>query len=1099
MAADGKTSKHITAIMEERRKYDGGNDGEGSEDARDPAEIPKEDLLKRARVHMMQTACTHWDESEHCYKFLPVCRTPRRMLGHLGIGVQLYFQFLCQMGVVFLILTLLTAPLLATSAMGDMVSSEGAQQAFGMLSIANLGTCGAGNLNCTTSEQLRSRKAGFDFELPGGLLGPDMRVKDLTPVFGTLDGVALLLFMSFGLWFTKFWIPREVRIHDGRHVTPADFTVRVENIPRRLRDDAEHGRYQSLLRTHFQEVLRTRCGVVDDNPVEEVSLVREYYGAIQNYAAQGQHVLRKQDIAVKLRQEQDSKRKAKLQKQLDSINRQIVKMEKSFGADAGKSDEEREVCNTAFVTLRKDSYVESLKYQYRFAQSMLFRCCQDKDLRFQGNCISVQQAGEPTDLFWENMDFNHCTRRVRIACTCLATAVILAVCLVAMLYFKTIGVPAQAPTPSADIWVVRSLMSTECLQLCNWKLYTDRLCRSPQSGISDIAGFWDVNGVTSGLNHSAGGLCSNNVWSSPSCTGNTSQDEAQWVGIHLNAPAHLACLEFQQAAGSALGEVELYACSSSDLANFSGNRLEDRCIGLQDLMPSTAARDGWAPSGRQLVLSDSRCRRNVSLTAAHRALEARVLELRAGDPSLSDEAAGYRASTTDPAVHCYCHQQELAAGVGTFRSPPYDKDPSKILCKQWIYYQNVKLSMMVGSVIAVCLLNQVLVVLFSYFVIWERHDTWTRQMNSQFVKLFLAQFLNTAMIVLIVNANWRGTLSHVWFIETLGLGQGTYDDFDFEWFTAVGSGLCLTILIQVFTATTPGLFMSYVVNPIMIRIFRMGLATQKILNQVYVFPEWNLSCRLAQTTTVIFVIVMYSGGMPVLNAIGCLYCFAAYWLDKWCLLKGSQKPPSYDASLLRLAVNMFPLAGFLHAVITLWCFGNQNVFPASWSALQQFFGSLIDMSEERYLDLTEEYYIASEERRNAIFINYLHARCLDMARWSGWLLLCIFLVFLAYYVTSLLNALFLRPLLAPIVVGLRGKCRRQVRGNEDASLCFDAASQGMLSKGLCPSYLMHMNPRYSVLLESLQQGRKEVEDAKRQLEDSDNSLHAARNGHPSAV
>jgi len=404
----------------------------------------------------------------------------------------------------------------------------------------------------------------------------------------------------------------------------------------------------------------------------------------------------------------------------------------------------------------------------------------------------------------------------------------------------------------------------------------------------------------------------------------------------------------------------------------------------------------------------------------------------------------------------------------SFRAPPYKATPSKALCEDWIYYKNVQLSMLIGGVAMVTILNSVLVYVLKFFVESERHETRTQQTNSQFLKLFLAQFLNTALIVLIVNANWRGSFEDVEIIELLGFGQGTYDDFESDWYTSVGSGICLTIVLQVFSSTASPLIMSYFVNPVLIWFFRRGLVTQKILNSVFELPEWELASRLAQSYVVICVVMMYSGGMPILNLVGGLYCLVAYWLDKWCLLKGSRRPPSYTPRLLQVSIAMIPVAAFMHAFVSLWSLGNQNVFPAEWSVLKGFMAGLIGTDDEEYEQVRESYYVSNDETKKNLFRDYLRARLLDMARRSCWLLLIIFLVFLVYYIVTILMSLFLKPIVAPCLIAIRGKCAKRKGAAEGEGESFADAAPNMLRLNHIPSYMPHMNPKYKMLVEAMQ-------------------------------
>mmetsp|Transcript_77143 Transcript_77143/g.218305 ORF Transcript_77143/g.218305 Transcript_77143/m.218305 type:complete len:1105 (-) Transcript_77143:145-3459(-) len=1065
------TTADIEAALAQRRSYPGGNDGEGKEDRR-PEEIPFEEIKQRAQVHMLATACTEWDDTEHCYKFLPVCGTTPQRLGEMGIGLQLYFQFLAQMGSVFLVMTILTFPLLICASIGDMMESEDATAIFGKLSIGNLGTCGTAQSLCPTTAAVQERK-----------LHPNLvwKIRELTPIFGTMDGVAMLVFMLYALFFGKYWIPREMKIRDELVVTPSDYTLRILHLPRKLKDPALHKRYAELLREHFEEILAERCGVGGESLIQEISIARDHNGALYNRLQQGEHAMRKHNYDVLLLKLEDEKKKQGLQKSLDRTNRSIAKLHKALGDDAAIQDEDREVCG-AFVTFKKADHMEAIMHQYRFAKSVCFRCCQDKALRFHEKQISVIRASEPTDIYWENMDFWHWWRKLRICTTCIVTIVILLVSLALLVACKSLGIGSQGTTPASNFWVMQSVTASDCFTLCDWTAYTDSRCLAPGSqGISaSIAAVWDSTGL---IDNSSWTSCSQGSWSSPSCS--TGASGGSWIGIQLTSAQRLGCIRFKQRDGRALSAVSLYACNASNMDNASSATLaswspQDHCIGLQDLAPSTKAdtsNPSVASSSKQLVSMDTSCRRSVSYEAAQRALDTGIAQLKSANSGLSDSEARSQESQANPTLHCYCKQQEKIVGKVQFRSPPYSGLQSKQLCEQWIWHQSLASGLLVGSVAVVCLLNQVLVLIFTYLVTWERHDTMTSQNTSQFIKLLFCQFLNTALLILLVNATDYGLLDNVWIVKVLQFLNGNYSDFDSDWYAAVGSGLTLTILMQVFTVTVPQLVMAYCVNPVVIWFYRRGVVTQKALNSVYMLPEWYLSNRIAETTSTIFVIVMYSGGMPFLNVVGCLYCCLAYWIDKWALLKGSRQPPAYKADMLRHSAALFPVAAFFHTVIALWAFGNQNIFPSGFSGLKEFFGGLIDMDEVKYQAIMDEFTVADTAGRGDLFDDFCWARALDITRWSCWLLCCFFLVFVVYWILELLLVLFLRPLVTPLIIAIRGTFSRFTFETEGEGLRFSEAVPTMLDKNMIPSYLPHLNPRYAMLMGYVKPGDAEIKDA----------------------
>jgi len=346
------------------------------------------------------------------------------------------------------------------------------------------------------------------------------------------------------------------------------------------------------------------------------------------------------------------------------------------------------------------------------------------------------------------------------------------------------------------------------------------------------------------------------------------------------------------------------------------------------------------------------------------------------------------------------------------------------------------------------------------------------------------------------------------------VGTGSHDDFGVDWFAMVGSGICLTIFMQVFTATIPPVATSYIVTPLLIRFLRRGQVTQETLNRIHELPEWNLASRLAQSYCVICVILMYSGGMPILNLIGSLYCLVAYWMDKCCLLKGSHRPPKYDQHLLLTSIPMLRLGVIAHAILTLWAFGNQSLFPSDWSVFQVFLGGLVGINEEKYLKVTDDYGQLEGDAKDEIFKDYVHARMLDMGRLSCWLLLIVFFVFLVYYIVFIIVLHFLGPLLASYLKARKEKDKQEAEAAEAEAeaeaeqpeaeakagkagtprtpktpkkgqgLAFADAVDLMVEKNYVPSYKPEQNPEYAVLMQSLTENQSEIEESMRD--------HAAR-------
>jgi len=408
----------------------------------------------------------------------------------------------------------------------------------------------------------------------------------------------------------------------------------------------------------------------------------------------------------------------------------------------------------------------------------------------------------------------------------------------------------------------------------------------------------------------------------------------------------------------------------------------------------------------------------------------------------------------DPTVSCYCKQQERAQGY-QFRIAPYDT-PEKLLCQDWSSKQNELLGLMIGGVLAVLVLNQILYYAFIYLVDWVRCRTATEMTRNQMILLFAALLVNTGIIVLLVNWAFLRELP----VDFSDIFQGRYHDFDRTFFPNVGASLCITITMMTLSNAAPQILWAFILNPLIARCYQRGVVTQQKLDKIYRLPDWSVSYRLAQVMNAITCIMMYSGGMPALYVVGVIYCFVAYWTDKVVLLRGSCKPPTFNQNVVVTALRLFPIVALMHTIIALWMFGQQNLFPSSWSNLTWIAEGLFGMKREESIRIVDEYQSGVGD-----YGEYMHARSVDLARDGCVLLFLIFLAFAALYIIKFLWThvlrLFFFPLEFMMKECLRSCCRRgksSQQAAEDAALI--DARPDMKKNGILDSYQLAENPRY---------------------------------------
>jgi len=369
------------------------------------------------------------------------------------------------------------------------------------------------------------------------------------------------------------------------------------------------------------------------------------------------------------------------------------------------------------------------------------------------------------------------------------------------------------------------------------------------------------------------------------------------------------------------------------------------------------------------------------------------------------------------------------------------------------------------SIAAVLSLNLVIYVTTSQTAHYIRFRTVTDLAVRELVALFLAQLVNTGLLVVLVSM--RLFVTDFSLAEDMKVGQGEHNDFTVRWFVGVGSGLFGTIVGQMITTTTAPLIWSFVYTPLYRWWYEETCATQRALNNLYELPEWDLPLRLAQTMSIIFCSLMYGGGMPLLYLVAGVYCFISYWLDKLCMLWGSKRPPQYNEEVICAAMHFFWIGALCHTVVTLTIFGNQNILPSDWSDLQSTVSGVIGISLQEYEEVSSYFSDYGPNIREAYHYTYFRARVLDCSRKSCVLLLAIFLCLVAYYMYIFVYFLVLKPCCTTLTITVRHLRKKKHGRSDNTEANYDEAERIARSKNMPFSYRLCENDNYLKAYEAL--------------------------------
>ena len=287
-------------------------------------------------------------------------------------------------------------------------------------------------------------------------------------------------------------------------------------------------------------------------------------------------------------------------------------------------------------------------------------------------------------------------------------------------------------------------------------------------------------------------------------------------------------------------------------------------------------------------------------------------------------------------VQCFCKQM-LSGDSNLFLGMQFSVAGSsepRYLCKEWFDTQVYLWSLMCASILGVLVVNVLLSDLMEKLVAMRRNYSRTGELCSVAKRVFLTQFMNTALVSLAVNGN----LSQV--VDGRTPLSGPHEDLSAEWYRQVGSSLLFTMVIN---CVAP--HVRYVVIPFCLRSYRIwkdrggfqyggGVRhlssithklTQQSFQKLHLGPRFRLAARYGQALNVVFVTITFCGAIPALLLVASVNFAGIYIVDKAAFLKFFKKPPQYDESLGLLFTSVVQYALLGHFMISLWAYSSPDI------------------------------------------------------------------------------------------------------------------------------------------------------------------------------
>lgn len=305
-------------------------------------------------------------------------------------------------------------------------------------------------------------------------------------------------------------------------------------------------------------------------------------------------------------------------------------------------------------------------------------------------------------------------------------------------------------------------------------------------------------------------------------------------------------------------------------------------------------------------------------------------------PTLDAEVTYFPATV----AQCFCKDElvRILASGQILNAVDSIQASSGDSCVQVAQLYITSQALIIGGTAVVVVMNLVLRLVLTRSTVFERHSTVGSYMRAVSIKVFIAQFLNTGVIVLLANAQFDGLReAGLGFLADSGILAGKFSSFQAGWYSMVGVSIALTQIIDIAAPHVMSLAGLCCLNQRKIKSAISNAVHQNDLMERLRTPVLDLEVKLASLLKNVMIAMTYSAGLPMLLPIAGVSATVTYLIQKTQLLRYFSKPPAVDVSIIGAAVETYSWALIFHLGVGMWMYSQLDVM-----ASQSVFRSLLD-------------------------------------------------------------------------------------------------------------------------------------------------------------
>lgn len=253
------------------------------------------------------------------------------------------------------------------------------------------------------------------------------------------------------------------------------------------------------------------------------------------------------------------------------------------------------------------------------------------------------------------------------------------------------------------------------------------------------------------------------------------------------------------------------------------------------------------------------------------------------------------------------------------------------------YLKDKGLSLLLGNCVAFFIIgvNTILKIVIIKLIQWIGEDTYSLQLTSITNKVFVAQFFNTGILLLLVNANLS---EHTYFPAYQILDAGQFYDYAPQWYVDVGFKLVQTQIINCIVPYCTTIGVGVVVPKL-----KKWLDTSKTMDHfktkktsrvpfkaLYSGTDYVIHFKYSGVLNIVYITFTYGIGLPLLFPIAICSIFSQWANERFNVAYVNKLPPTLDEKLTKNAINMLKWAPLILAFNGYWMLSNKQIFNNSW-------------------------------------------------------------------------------------------------------------------------------------------------------------------------